>query len=121
MVSNTLLRGSHDDVLERFYQANQIYKSSHIVRITADDPLLDPSVIDEVVSHHLRHPCDYTSNILNRSWPRGLDTEVFTSELLNYSHFHGLRDEDREHVTIFARTNPNTFTLQNLESNSELR
>ena len=85
----------HDDVLERFYQANQIYKSSHIVRITADDPLLDPSVIDEVVSHHLRHPCDYTSNILNRSWPRGLDTEVFTSELLNYSHFHGLRDEDR--------------------------
>ena len=81
---------------------------------------MDPSVIDEVVTQHLLSGCDYTSNILDRSWPRGLDTEIFTSQLLNYSHLNGHRPEDREHVTIFARTHPDLFALNNVQSDIAL-
>ena len=109
-------RGSHDDVLRRFLDAHESFPSDHIVRLTGDDPLLDSKVIDKVIKAHIRSEFDYTSNIISRTWPRGLDTEVFTSNLLKVSADKGIRPEDREHVTIFARTHPEIFRLQNISA-----
>ena len=78
--------------------------SDYIVRITADDPLLDPGIIDKVIEEAVSDlNIDYCSNII-KSWPRGLDCEVVKSNiLLDINTF--VTGEDREHVTIYIRTN----------------
>lgn len=104
-----VFRGSERDVLGRFVSAIDGTGADAVVRITGDDPLLDPSVIDLVVGAFVKHGPDYASNILERTWPRGLDTEVLTVEALQRSAREGDRDEDREHVTIFVRTHQQAF------------
>lgn len=109
-----VFRGSENDVLGRFVGAVQGLEADVVVRNTADDPLLDPTVIDMVVADFLAGGCDYSSNILERSWPRGMDTEVFSRGTLDRAEREGLRAEDREHVTIFVRTHPERFRLRNV-------
>ena len=101
-----LYRGSEDDVLDRFYQAALHYEADTIVRITADCPLIDPQVIDAVVSAFLaRYPnVDYAANIINnRTYPRGLDTEVISIVALRKEWL--TIKKWREHVTLNLRKN----------------
>ncbi len=111
-----VFRGSENDVLGRFVEALECDNADVVIRITADNPLLDPLVIDRVVQEFLRGGCDYASNNLERSWPRGMDTEVFTRHALDRAHREGLLPEHREHVTIYMRTNPDTFRLRNVSA-----
>jgi spore coat polysaccharide biosynthesis protein SpsF len=107
-----VVRGSEHDVLGRFMQAIARVEGDVIIRNTADDPLLDPRVIDAVIGHYLKGGCDYASNIIQRTWPRGMDTEVFSREALILADRLGTAPEHREHVTIFMRTHPELFTLK---------
>jgi spore coat polysaccharide biosynthesis protein SpsF len=109
-------RGSETDVLGRFVEAIDGVDASAVVRLTGDNPLLDPGVIDIVVAHFLKHDCDYASNSLERSWPRGLDTEVITREALERSDREALEPEYREHVTLYARRHPDRFRLVNVRA-----
>lgn len=109
-----VFRGSESDVLGRFVGALAGDAADVVIRHTADDPLLDPRVIDAVVGDFLRGGCDYASNILARSWPRGLDTEVFSREALVRTDREGRLPEHREHVTIYMRTHPERFRLRNV-------
>lgn len=111
-----VFRGSETDVLGRFIGALEGDLADIVVRHTADDPLLDPAIIDTVIGHYLRGGCDYASNIIERSWPRGLDTEVLSREALIRSHREAKRPEDYEHVTIYVRTHPDLFRLRNVKS-----
>ncbi len=114
-----IYRGSEHDVLDRFSQAVKDVEGEIIVRNTADDPLLDPKVIDLVVGHFLKGGCDYASNIVDRTWPRGMDTEVFSRKALMLSNELGIEVEHREHVTIFIRTHPELFTLKPVTAQPE--
>jgi spore coat polysaccharide biosynthesis protein SpsF len=107
-------RGSEADVLGRFVGALEGDPADVVIRHTGDDPLLDPAVIDTVVGHYLEGGCDYASNMIERSWPRGLDTEVLGREALERANREGRRPEDREHVTIYVRTHPELFRLRNV-------
>jgi spore coat polysaccharide biosynthesis protein SpsF len=111
-----VFRGSESNVLERFVGAIESHPADVdvVVRHTADDPLLDPAVIDTVVGHYLRGGCDYASNMIARSWPRGLDTEVLSREALMRSYRDATRPEDHEHVTFYVRTHPELFRLRNV-------
>jgi spore coat polysaccharide biosynthesis protein SpsF len=111
-----VFRGSEADVLGRFIGALEDDPADIVVRHTADDPLLDPAVIDTVIGQYLKGGCDYASNIIERSWPRGLDTEVLSRNALIRSHREGKRSEDREHVTIYIRTHPDLFRLRNVKA-----
>jgi spore coat polysaccharide biosynthesis protein SpsF len=111
-----VFRGSETDVLGRFIGALKGDPADIVVRHTADDPLLDPAVIDTVIGHYLRGGCDYASNIIERSWPRGLDTEVLSREALVRSHREAQRPEDFEHVTIHVRTHSELFRLRNVKA-----
>ena len=77
-------RGSEHDVLSRYFETATNFNIDVIVRITSDCPLIDPEIIDKVVSHYLNHreKLDYASNTLERTYPRGLDTEVFSYNAL---------------------------------------
>lgn len=114
-------RGSSNDVLSRFVGAVEGTCADAVVRLTGDDPLLDPAVIDQVVAHFVEGGCDYASNIVERSWPRGLDTEVLSIDALRRSDREGRRPEDREHVTFYVRTHPDIFQLRNVEAPDDER
>ena len=75
-------RGKENDVLDRYYQAATLHRADTIVRITADCPLIDPAVVDRVIRAFLAEVPDYASNIIERSYPLGLDTEVTSMSAL---------------------------------------
>ena len=110
-----VFRGSEQNVLDRFYHAAKSQQADIVVRITADCPLIDPEVIDRVISAYLRGECDYASNTLVYTYPDGLDTEVFSFAALEISWRDARRAADREHVTPFLRTS-RRFRLRNVES-----
>jgi spore coat polysaccharide biosynthesis protein SpsF len=100
-------RGSLDDVLDRYYQASQRYDVAHVMRLTADCPLVEPSVLDLIVDKHLREGNDYTSNVQERTYPDGLDAELFTAAALQRAWREAKSPSEREHVTPYLyRTGP---------------
>lgn len=109
-------RGSKENVLERYYQASLKNNPNGIVRITADCPLIDPEVVDQVVKafRHQYPKIDYVSNCLERTFPRGLDVEVFSHEALHRAYQNGHRPDEKEHVTVYIYRHPDLFKLLNV-------
>lgn len=96
--------GSETDVLDRFYQCAKLIKPDHIVRITADCPLLTANIIDTVVKAHLESGAYYTANRLKEPmYPDGFDVEVFTFNILSGAAECAVDEEDREHVTPWIK------------------
>ncbi len=112
--------GDEDDVLDRYYQAARKFDVDIIVRITADCPLLDPNVVDKVVRHYLEGGCDYVSTTLKRTYPDGLDVEVFSSQALKKAWKEARWASEREHVTPYIWKNPDKFRLASVESKVNL-
>ncbi|MCX7875178.1 MAG: glycosyltransferase family protein [Melioribacteraceae bacterium] len=104
-------RGSSDDVLSRYYYAAKKFQSDLIVRITADCPLIDSNIIDEVINFYLNNNVDYASNVLERTFPRGYDTEVFSFNALEKAFIEAENLSEREHVTPFIYNHPDLFKL----------
>jgi spore coat polysaccharide biosynthesis protein SpsF len=108
-------RGSEGDVLSRFFGATQAFNADLVVRLTADCPLLDGAVIDQVVRvFQESEGMDYVSNTLERTYPRGLDTEVFTRDALARAHREAKLPYEREHVTPYIYNHPELFSLRNV-------
>ncbi|MEY3856036.1 MAG: hypothetical protein RJA45_506 [Actinomycetota bacterium] len=119
-----VFRGSLDDVLSRFQTLRTELNPTHIVRLTADCPLTDPAVIDAIIEQHVATEVDYTSNVISRTFPRGLDAEVFTVAALDRLSALDLSDDEHEHVTLGFYKRPGEFTLTNYAGaadNSHLR
>jgi len=100
-------RGSRDDVLSRYFETARQFKIDIIVRITCDNPFIDPHIIDEVVTAYHSARCDYVSNVLpgERTFPRGLDCEVFSFDALQKAHAKAREAYEREHVTPYIHEN----------------
>ncbi len=117
-------RGSLDDVLDRFYQAAQAVKPEHIVRITGDCPLIDPEVIDDVITFYLAGNFNYASNSVEPTFPDGLDIEIFRFSALEEAWNEACRPSQREHVTPFIYQHPDRYRIghyKNTEDLSHLR
>jgi spore coat polysaccharide biosynthesis protein SpsF (cytidylyltransferase family) len=104
-------RGSLDDVLDRYHDAACFAKARIIARITADCPLLDPAVVREVVQAFNPDIHDYVSNCLKRTYPDGLDTEVFSMDALTRAKEEARLPSEREHVTPYLHKNPHLFRI----------
>jgi spore coat polysaccharide biosynthesis protein SpsF len=104
-------RGSVEDVLGRYYLAAKENGLDIVVRITSDCPCIDPEVVDLIVEKHINSKNDYTSNILHRTFPHGLDTEVFNFDVLEKAHKGAKKLSEREHVTSYIYSNPKIFNL----------
>ena len=107
--------GSEDDVLDRYYQTARLFKANHIIRITADCPLIDPMVIDKVIELYFKKNADYATNGMPETFPDGLDTEVFSFKTLKRAWENAKLSSEREHVTPYIRNNPNIFKIVNLK------
>lgn len=109
----TVFRGPLDDVLDRFRGALALCPQAEaVVRLTADCPLADPAVVDQVIAHHHAERADYTSNTLEeRTYPHGLDTEVIRPAVLIEAAERAQDPYEREHVTPYVYRRPQTYRL----------
>jgi spore coat polysaccharide biosynthesis protein SpsF len=98
-------RGSEPDVLARFAGAARATAADLVVRVTADCPLVDPEVVDRVIEEAEAHAgaCDYAANVLERTFPRGLDAEAMFRDTLERLARLATSPGAREHVTTFLR------------------
>jgi glutamate-1-semialdehyde 2,1-aminomutase len=96
-------RGSENDVLDRYRQAAKAANADVVVRVTGDCPLIDPTVVDAVISEFKGAGLDYVSNVAPPTYPDGLDTEVFSAQALEEAWRDASAPRDREHVTPYIR------------------
>ena len=110
--------GSEDDVLDRYYQAARRYKAEHVVRITADCPLVSIRQTDRLIQHHLRSGADYSHNITvwGSGMPLGTGSEVFTFEALETSWRDGKLPHHREHVDEYVGDHRELFKFEMLSA-----
>ena len=104
-------RGSESDVLARYYYTAKEFNADVVVRVTSDCPLLDSEVTGNVIQYYLdnNEKYDYVSNTLERTFPRGLDTEVFSFKALEKAFNEADLESDREHVTPYIWRNSDIF------------
>ena len=98
-------RGNEEDVLTRFYDLATNTKAQTIIRITADCPFVDKSIITQAIKLFKEHSIDYLSNVLERTYPDGLDVEIFSYKALKITHKECKDNYLREHVTPYMKTN----------------
>lgn len=112
-LSVAYFRGSEDDVLSRYYGAATAHKADVVVRVTSDCPLIDPQVIERVIDYYLQNQLhyDYVSNSLKRTYPRGMETEVFPFSVLQETFREATAQPDREHVTPYIYRQPERYRL----------
>lgn len=114
-------RGSEEDVLARYYFAAKEAEGDIIVRITSDCPLFDPLLLEAMLTqfHKIREEggsVDYLSNILERTYPQGLDAEIFLFPILEKAYYEAELPFQREHVTPYIYGHPELFKLINYYS-----
>lgn len=100
-----VVRGSENDVLDRYHKASLEYPSDYIVRVTSDCPLIDPKLVDQVIQFTIDNKLDYCSNTLIEHYPDGQDIEVFTSDALQKAWENAKLASEREHVTPYIKLN----------------
>jgi spore coat polysaccharide biosynthesis protein SpsF len=113
-------RDSEQDVLARYVGAAREACADVVIRVTGDCPLIDPQVADRVIAELTDHAmeCDYASNVVRRTYPRGLDVEAFFWDTLLRIDRLARSDAAREHVTIVPRSeHPDLFLCRSVEDN----
>ncbi|QIZ73125.1 cytidylyltransferase domain-containing protein [Oxynema aestuarii] len=110
-------RGSENDVLSRYYHAAKTYQIDPIIRVTSDCPLIDPEIVDRLIQSYLdsQPPVDYFSNCLERTYPRGMDAEIFSFKSLEEAFQEATAQPDREHVTPFIYRQPQRYRIAHLK------
>jgi spore coat polysaccharide biosynthesis protein SpsF len=98
-------QGSLNDVLDRFYHVALQFRPDYIVRLTSDCPLIDPTLIDQVVKLLIESNADYAANVLIEEFPDGQDVEAFSFKSLEKAWKEAKLTSEREHVTPFIRNN----------------
>ena len=112
--------GDENNVLERYYKAAKFFGATRIVRITSDCPFIMPDVVDELIEK--TGIWGYGSCFTNRTYPKGLDCEVFSMDELTRAHQISTDDYEREHVTPYIKAHSmNKFSLKDNEDFSDVR
>jgi len=119
-------RGSEDNVLERFYETAKYFNAKHIIRLTGDNPLIDPSfIIDQLNEVAIRHSRYFFSEGVNKRLPLGMAFAMFPHTILQEAFEKSSSANEREHVTPYMHQNfpgnINSYTFKILNDNSNFR
>lgn len=112
----SVFRGSENNVLNRFCEAGKKYGATHVVRICADCPFVDPTIVDKIVRKSLYTNVDYVSNTLPKTYPMGYEVEVIKFSALQKAEQMTKDPGDLEHVTLFLMRKPKIFSHYNVEA-----
>ena len=113
-------RGSEEDVMLRVVEAADSVGADIVVEITGDCPIIDPQIVEQTILMYMANNADYVSNGHVRSFPDGMDTQVFALDILKKSLSMTNELLDHEHVTLHIRDNPQLFTKINFVAPPEL-
>ena len=113
-------KGSKENVLSRYYFAAKENNLEIIVRVTSDCPCIDAEIMDLTIDNHIKRTADYTTNCLVRTYPHGLDVEVFNFNALEKAHKNATKDYEKEHVTPYINGNPQIFKINEIKAPKEL-
>ncbi len=117
-------RGSSDNVLSRYYETAKVFGAEIVIRITSDCPLIDPIILDKMIDDFLitnkSEQLDYLSNSIVRTYPRGLDVEIFSFEALDKTYKQATLPYEFEHVTPYIYQHPDLFKLKNFANDKNL-
>ena len=116
----TVYRGSLSNVYSRFLEVVEIFGPESIVRLTADCPILIPTIIDEVIHAGLNTNCDYLSNTLIPTFPDGMDVEFVSSKAIRELGKLELSNFEKEHVTVGIYKRADIFNVANFENSKDL-
>jgi len=117
-------RGSEDDLVDRYYQAAKAYKADVIVRICADNPVLEPHEIDRIIQHHLKGLSDFSSNTHNidgNGYPDGLGAEAFDRQKLEEVWRITTDPRHREHPHTYFYDHPEKYRIGTIPCPAEFR
>lgn len=113
-------RGSVEDCLDRYYQCAKSFSSSVIVRVTSDNPLIDPTLVDDAIMLFKSGNYDYVTNCKPRSFPQGTEVEVFSFNALEKAWNEAKKPSEREHVTPYFYNNPDKFKIFTIKNNEDI-
>lgn len=115
-----VFRGDEDNVLERYKVASDKYKGDVIIRVTGDCPLINPIIVDNVITKFLMYDYDYVRLDVPNTFQRGFDVEVFSKEALDKVYNLVCSKENinknefqpfREHVTYYIYNHQDEFNV----------
>ena len=116
-----VIRGSRDDVIQRFALTLKHYNCEAFFRICADSPLLLPHLFDHAVSIYQKKSYDIITNVFPRTYPAGMSVELFkTDKFLNLKNFF-LNDDEKEHISKYYYLNSNDFQIHNIECATQIQ
>lgn len=115
-----IVRGSLDDVLARFIKVENIYNPDSIIRLTGDCPLVMPELIDSMIKKFYKVKVEYLSNIIELTYPDGLDIEIIKAGTLSKLTAMNLLNNEREHVTLGIINRLDQFSSFNVANLSDL-
>ena len=109
-----VFRGDEEDVMGRVVGAGIAANADIIVEITGDCPIIDPQIVEQAIRFFFENTYDYVGNQHVRSYPDGMDVQVFALSTLKKSASMTSAPLDREHVSLHIRNNPQIFSHLNL-------
>lgn len=115
-----VFRGDLNDVLKRYADAAEAHGADEVIRLTADCPLIDPAIIDAVIDTRRAANADYASNVDPPRYPDGLDVECFTRAALDLAHRSATTSAEREHVTLWMRSDAAALRRASLRALADL-
>ena len=117
-----VFRGDEHNVLKRYYNCAKKFDLKNILRITGDNPLVDPKLVDKIMTIYKKNNFDYVSNVEKRTFPKGLDIEVFSFKALEIAYHKANNKFDREHVTPYLKRKKfKRYNYSNKEDFSKIR
>ena len=105
-----IFRGAELDVMGRVVNAGRAFDADVIVEITGDCPIIDPEIVEQAIRTYHKNTASYVGNQHIRSYPDGMDVQVFALSTLARSEEMTSDPLDREHVTLHIRNNPQIFS-----------
>ena len=114
-----VFRGNANDVLDRYFNCSKNFSFSTIVRITSDNPLIDPTIVDDMIKQFTSNSYDYLTNSRVRTFPYGTEVEIFSFEALEKAWKNAKKPSEREHVTQYIPNNPKMFKIGVIENSDD--
>lgn len=112
-------RGSENNVLKRYYLAAKKFQLDIIIRVTSDCPCIDPEIIKQLLDFHKKSKSDFTSNCITKTFPHGVDAEVFTFSTLESAYQNATLDYEKEHVSEYILKHPKKYKIASYKASKK--